>query len=231
MGSQFTLTSLPQYIIPRVNTFCTQVQRYYHTSSPVITWMEKRVTLLTQILPKPGPCIVYHLWKAAPYVAANILLPHSWFVAGVVAAAAYYFMTTPMDRTPDLSPVANGVGFSYTLRGTGSLFAGALSHNPVTSITGLFQLALGGICLYASGFADTVRQPFVPPPPSGPTRPNTSPQPAEEPLSPALPLAEKHPSSETPHRHRSLADKIEGFACRVVEKTVLKQLKISSDTP
>lgn len=145
-------------IPPLVQNFYHHGQHYYENLSENVRWMHRRVLQISSFLPRSAALITYHLWKATPYIAANIFLPGLLYITGVVAVTAYKIMLTPTNTTPNLVSIQNGVGFSEIVVGAGNLIYGLATYDAISLIRGIFQAVIGTLFLYKSGFVNKMRE-------------------------------------------------------------------------
>lgn len=134
----------------------THTKNYCQQASASYTWMNKKVLLLCSNVSKPAAIIIYSAWRAAPYIAADLFLPTSLYLAGVIAYVAYKVILTPSKNTPNLSSVKTGIGIAAVISGAATFLFGCATHAPLSIIKGVVWGGAGGALLWHSGLIEKI---------------------------------------------------------------------------
>jgi hypothetical protein len=152
----------PGQVLSYVDNASTHIREYSFEIGNIYSTLDSQATQCCFSLPWPAAVITYRLWKAAPYIAAQILLPSSIYIIGVIGIIAYRIIVTPKNEKPDLTSILNGIGFSQIVSGTRSFAIGCSFSNRIQLISGLFWIIIGGACLFYSGIVQRICTPPQP---------------------------------------------------------------------
>ena len=139
-----------------LENFCTDIKTYYQYAQELEKLINTNVLRLANYLPRPIAVITYHLWKATPYIAAELFFSRAVFIIGVIGVIAIKLILTSAQERTNLSSLWNGIGFSLIISGTTSFITGCALDHILTAFKGMYLVFGGGSILYYSGLVKKV---------------------------------------------------------------------------
>jgi hypothetical protein len=132
---------------PFVGKLASQAHYAVEEVCQVGKWLNRKVLLLTKVLPRSCALFTYQLWLSAPYIAMGFLLPTPLYIAGIICAVAFNILTSPFSRD-GIASVEIGVGFAELAIGTVDIIYGGLTKSIFSVVAGGLEIALGGFLLF-----------------------------------------------------------------------------------